>query len=772
MHIKIFGYHIFQKGGTSRSNINLIQSLIEAGHQVTYVNYVGFRKKHLKQFIEAEGEALRQASIVQFKGIKGLLGADLLILTRESFFQLSREVKKRAPHSIILGEIHGPVSSIPASYDLALEAIDAVRVSTPEIAQTFEERFDYPYVFPMYVNTHHINVVSKPVPNTRNLYMKTRFEERIKAVSYAIRLMRYIVYTQEEKGVHLYLEGYGPSLSLYQQLVHYYRLEQYVHINEATPSEYIYLSTSPYETLSYSILEAIGSGNRACIYPGEDNALQSIYQPFHAVRWMHKTLEADYDVLSEMWQHDYTEQERKEDVAQFNQQFRREDVSSLLEQVQQIAASHQIKAQQLKTHPMSAKRFYLKGCMQRSLQRTKRLMPNVPKPKKGLPFKLYQLGRRGVFQSEKLVKRFKHQKSTVDAMTIFVESFHGKNFSGDPKYIALVLQRLYPEARIYVSSANELVDMEIQSYRMIPIRFGSKSYVHAFDRSKYIVINGNLWDRLVKHPQQKVIQTWHGFPLKRMVNDLNDYNERKAQRKAFQPRMKKWDVLLSSSAQYEKLVTSAFNLTSSPNLSVWNEGAPRNSILLENNAALKSAIQQKYLFLKDPTKKYILFCPTWRKNKRERVSELDLADLLHYLPKSYEVIVKLHPNEGHMHHVYEDIHPRVHCFDNSLVDIQELYLISDVLITDYSSAIFDFAHLNRPIIVLEEDVDLYNQSIGFYFDIKQLKTIHRVRANATTISRIILNEKTVNHEWITAQLMTYDHATSDESVANRIMKLK
>ncbi|PWZ85933.1 hypothetical protein DD873_09195, partial [Staphylococcus pseudintermedius] len=53
-----------------------------------------------------------------------------------------------------------------------------------------------------------------------------------------------------------------------------------------------------------------------------------------------------------------------------------------------------------------------------------------------------------------------------------------------------------------------------------------------------------------------------------------------------------------------------------------------------------------------------------------------LVALLERLPSSYEMIVKLHPNEGHLRELYQNLHPRVHCFFNEMVDIQELYLIS------------------------------------------------------------------------------------------------
>lgn len=92
--------------------------------------------------------------------------------------------------------------------------------------------------------------------------------------------------------------------------------------------------------------------------------------------------------------------------------------------------------------------------------------------------------------------------------------------------------------KIYVSSTNSLVDMEIKRYGFTPVRFGSEKYIKTFRKCKYVFINGNSWDKVYKSSDQIFVQTWHGFPLKKMVNDLNEQHERQQQLEAFIPRMK------------------------------------------------------------------------------------------------------------------------------------------------------------------------------------------------------------------------------------------
>ena len=85
MKINIFGYNIFAKGGTSRSNINLVKSLLEIGHEVHYFNYQDYNKSDITKLIVYEGLSTKHLHIHQFNSGKELAHGDLLIITRETF---------------------------------------------------------------------------------------------------------------------------------------------------------------------------------------------------------------------------------------------------------------------------------------------------------------------------------------------------------------------------------------------------------------------------------------------------------------------------------------------------------------------------------------------------------------------------------------------------------------------------------------------------------------------------------------------------------------
>ena len=218
---------------------------------------------------------------------------------------------------------------------------------------------------------------------------------------------------------------------------------------------------------------------------------------------------------------------------------------------------------------------------------------------------------------------------------------------------------------------------------------------------------------MYKSSDQIFVQTWHGFPLKKMVNDLNEQHERQQQLEAFIPRMKKWDYILTSSDINTTLLESAFMLNKNPNLKVLEYGAPKNEYLINNNNLQeRQQLQLKYMYKIDDDKNIYYIVPLGG-NQRKEVTQINLKDLLKYLPENYEIIVKLHPNESHLRTRYNQIDNRIHCYFNELVDIQELYILSECMITDYSSTIFDYIHLNKPVFILQEDEQQYKQSVGF-----------------------------------------------------------
>lgn len=782
MKVVILGYNIFSPGGTTRSNINLITEFQNTGdYQITYYNYTEFSKMDLIT-LNYQNPVTRKIKIKNFNSIgeEGIVEADYYYITKETFFPMAKIIRSEYPHSTIIGEIHAPMDMIYTNFTPILPYFSYIRVATESIKSEFSKRFDFERVYVQNVSLAHIKPVDKiqEVPSN-NFVILSRFDEQSKDISYAIKLMDYVVNYLAHTEIQLYIQGYGQGEVLYRNLINYYKLNGNVHINRDLPNDYTYLSTSRYETFGYSIIEAIFKGHTVCLYEGNDGVVKENFGKFKMVSWITKNLVQDSELLINLVQkvpnygdyaHDKIELESytKNYVELFEKNtslpiyFNR----SLLKKIDDTEVKEIISEVTMSSNEDSLRKYRL-------FYYSMKKWPLIGNIISSNSFR---------DTAKNLVTKYVSNRHEIEGTYVhdnyvFVESFHGKNFSGDPKYLALKIQEQIPNCKVFVSSVNQLVDMEIRSFGFEALRTGSKVYLERFSECKYIILNGNSIDNAGKVSGQIFIQTWHGFPMKKMVNDLENPKERQSQAEAFSPRMKKWDYLITSSKYNTELLQSAFHLNENRKLKVIESGAPKNEYLIINKDSNKEREKIYWKYFNRPydkNKKFILFCPTWRKDKRKNISELDLNEVINNLPSEYEIIVKLHPNEGMLRKKYANMNKRIHCFYNELVDIQELYIISDVLISDYSSAIFDYAHLNKKIIVLQEDSEEYKKEVGWYFDIEKEYEIYANSYTPKELAEEILakdNEKTYN-ELFTSKLLTNDSENSSENILKTILKGK
>ncbi|RIP33641.1 glycosyltransferase [Staphylococcus gallinarum] len=770
MRINILGFNIFAKGGTSRSNINLIKAFLENGHEVNYFNKQNFEPSEITKLIIHEGFKSAKFNVYKIENYDEMSKGDILIITREDMFECSRTIKQKNKNITVVGEIHGPLEYISEDIDLSLDTIDCIRVSTKKIKQAFKVKYKFNSVFDNYVNAQHIKVNKRPSNTKRNLLIKSRFEDGIKDISYVIKLMNYIKKNTDRKDIQLYIKGYGPSETLYKNLVKYYNLEKNIHINGKEPVNYVYVSTSPYETLGYSILETLAAGNQSLVYRGDDNVLEEIYSKYKGIKFLEKNFKEDSKKVLEVFDNKYTKDERLEDITNlgtdfFTNNYAEEYLQRLYEVLNNEKQSY-------------SPRYKLKKDNTARLHKLNRRKNMYEKLKKKDFFNKLLSSNIVVTKMRKLYdyRKNKLEMKILDGLEpkenkVFIESFHGSNFSGDPKYIALKIKERFKDKKVFVSSANSLVDIEIRNHGFIPVRFGSENYKKTFRTCKYVFMNGNSWDKVYKDNRQIFTQTWHGFPLKKMVNDLSDVHEKESQLKQFIPRMKKWDYLITSSDINTMLLQSAFQLERNSKLNVIESGAPKNEYLLNNNNLEEwNRIQIKYLFESDLNAKYILYCPTWRKGQRDSLTKVNLNKLLQNLPEEYRIIVKLHPNESRLRGKYNNLDSRIHCFYNEFVDIQELYILCEAMITDYSSTIFDYAHLNKPIFLLQEDTNQYQQEVGFYFDLDEIGNFPEAAKDEVKLANQLTRIKRINYNSVTKTLMNRDSTGSTDLILDTVFE--
>ena len=304
---------------------------------------------------------------------------------------------------------------------------------------------------------------------------------------------------------------------------------------------------------------------------------------------------------------------------------------------------------------------------------------------------------------------------------IMFESSNGRNYTGNPRYIyeEMVRQGLDNEYNCVWSLTDTNIPIPGNCTKIK--RPGMKFLFYSL-RSKFWIFDSRHQYYLKKNKNTKYIQTWHGTPLKKLALDMDKVNSSETTdiedyKAKFKKNSSLWDYLISQNSYSSKIFKRAFAFDGE----MLEIGYPRNDILInENNETKINEIKERLNIDKD--KKIILYAPTWRDNEFHRsgiykfATEMDFNAMQNALSDEYVLIVKFHylvKDEINWDEYRDFI---IEC--NEMWDIQELYLISDILITDYSSVMFDYALLNRPILFFTYDLDFYKDNLrDFYFDI-------------------------------------------------------
>lgn len=311
-------------------------------------------------------------------------------------------------------------------------------------------------------------------------------------------------------------------------------------------------------------------------------------------------------------------------------------------------------------------------------------------------------------------------ESNVDDKLIVFETFGGKNYSDSPKYIYEYMLKNYPDYK-YVWILKDPSKSEIPG-NPLKIKKGSLEYYKAYSKAKVWVNNARLPLALNKKDNQKYIQTWHGTPLKRLANDMKVVRmpgtTTPQYKRNFHMETSRWDYLVSPNHYSSEIFESAFWMDEERVLEI---GYPRNDLLVThaNDEELISKIRENVNIPEG--KKVLMYAPTWRDDefikKGQYLFELkiNLENLYESIGDEYVILLRMHYLISNAIDLsgYENFAIDVSDYD----DISELYLITDALITDYSSVMFDFGILKRPQFFFAYDIEKYDKDLrGFYLD--------------------------------------------------------
>jgi len=294
---------------------------------------------------------------------------------------------------------------------------------------------------------------------------------------------------------------------------------------------------------------------------------------------------------------------------------------------------------------------------------------------------------------------------------VLYNSFTGRQYSDSPRAIhqELVARGLPLEHRWVVMDGQVALPDGAQ-----PVRLNGREWYEAYGSCRYIVTNQHLPHWFRRREGQVVVQTWHGTPLKRIGHDISEvrfadpgYLEK------LRVETPNWSILLSPNRFSTPILRRAFQYQGE----ILESGYPRNDVLRRRD---ETAAQVRAVLGLPAGKRVVLYAPTWRDDEyygpgRYKLAlNLDLDRAAELLAEDHVLMVRRHPN------VADEIPQAGGGFVwdvSTYPDMADLLAVTDILITDYSSVMFDFATTGRPMLFFTYDLEHYRDRLrGFYFD--------------------------------------------------------
>ncbi|GII66586.1 hypothetical protein Skr01_66710 [Sphaerisporangium krabiense] len=320
--------------------------------------------------------------------------------------------------------------------------------------------------------------------------------------------------------------------------------------------------------------------------------------------------------------------------------------------------------------------------------------------------------------------------------TVYV-SFDGRSYSDNARAVYEErLRRGDDREHIWVVRDGAFVPPDSAGLGLAPgitptvVREGSREHYTALARARHVMTNTLLPQWFRAREDQVVVQTWHGSPLKRVGLDLR-HMTREPRPPAWYRQaaeVANWDLLVTQSPWSSGVLRRAFGYGGE----VLESGNPRNDVLMAGDRAELAAAVRRSLGV-PPGRRVVLYAPTWRDHDRRNASvRLDLGEARRVLGRDHILLVRGHPMQaspsapglvvpGPSSVIRPGPMTRESTFAIDVTtypDMADLLLIADVLITDYSSVIFDFAVTRRPIVFFGHDLERYRTTRGLYLDLR------------------------------------------------------
>jgi CDP-glycerol glycerophosphotransferase (TagB/SpsB family) len=341
-------------------------------------------------------------------------------------------------------------------------------------------------------------------------------------------------------------------------------------------------------------------------------------------------------------------------------------------------------------------RYVSYQALQRSLELRKKLRTRASR----------QAGKRAKARLERHYRR--QLKQPVDPNLAVFAAYWYRGYSCNPRAIYEKARELVPGMRgVWVVKAEGAASVPEGVEHVIE---GTPEYYDAIARARYFVNNVNFPNHLVKRDGTVHVMTHHGTPLKKMGMDQREspVSGARIDFAGLLRRCARWDLSVSSNPFSTLVWEHAYPVP----FESLESGYPRNDVLANATDASVQEAREKLGI--EGGRTVVLYAPTHREYESAFSPTLDLEQLAAQLGPDSLLLTRAHyfyDRPGRQAGDVRDVsgHPSV----------EELMLASDVLVTDYSSIMFDYGVLDRPIVSHVPDWEVYRALRGTYFDLME-----------------------------------------------------
>jgi CDP-glycerol glycerophosphotransferase len=339
-------------------------------------------------------------------------------------------------------------------------------------------------------------------------------------------------------------------------------------------------------------------------------------------------------------------------------------------------------------------------------------------------------------------------------------------YGDSPKYIIEELKKR-DSSMIFVWNSKKRKAQD--ENKLIYVKRYSLKYFYHLATSKVWISSVRMPYFIFKRKGQIYFQTWHGgLGFKKIEQECENALSSRYIRTAKHD-SKMIDYFISGNSDISKLFKEKFWYKNGEILEI---GLPRDDLFFmpqENNII---ELKEKYNI---KNKKVVMYAPTFRKNDPFSAYDIDLENLRRILSERFQgdwqVLVRLHPRLA-------GISSKFIRYDENIInvsaegDVQNLLLITDILITDYSSICFDFMNTKRPVFIYASDIEDYRKDRDFHLELEE--TPFAIATNNQELADIIskfdyeLYQKSMND--FIGKYKIFNDGKSSEKIANLILE--